>query len=902
VAAVYVSAPQVRVTSGDTVQLTAVARDAGGNPVTSGSVSWNSNNSAVAKVDSSGMVTAGALGMADVSAAMGGRTGVIRLQVLPQRIEVTPADASLTYGSQQQYSAVAFNSQNQPIPNVNFAWRILVAGGQFDSSTVTISNGGMVNATTLGYFVVRAGFVYANTPDQFEREFDGSTTVRVVPGDYKVTNLVSSALTYPSLRMRGKRTPIAVNDSGQLAFSTTLDGLTNALMTWNSSLNVLATAGTPGAMAGTVFYDFDNVSIDSQGNVLATAFTIGSSNSLVLANAAGLQLLLPDRAVADAVLDVTNVSTNRFSLSGSGDVALRGNFRYDGSTVNYAGLLRWSGGGLFLEASSKNPLPGLTGTVTFDDQYGLDGQGVLYFSASAGSGRAVYRKDPFKSPVKVIAVGDTLNGIAVRQLLQIAVAAGGDLVVQANLTDNSQVLLRYAGGFSGGAPTVMNSSPGYINQLYAVNAKGGVVWLGDAGPGYGLYLWAGDNTAPRFVLPRFGPSPTGEPVVDFYSAAVDGSGNVYASVRCVDTAWMLARVGGSPLMIANNGTPVAGPASLDLSTQLVLGGRTGAAHVLAGSNQRSIFQVDKSGLLPALVVGDRLPGGNTFTGNYSIVKSPSGDLIVTTDNGTFRLTSTGQSLVSGFPYQFPDGVSFFSPNNVAVNDHNQFVMLGNTNQGHQRLALFDGQAFRTIGYFNGGPPYQTPAPGGGVFTFINEIALNEAGQAMITAGTTAGASGVYFYDGNAWQSVCIYQTCKRDADTITNGFQLRASNNKFCMLLTMSNGFNRADCWEGGAWTKILRPGELTSDGTEINNMFTLDVNRKGDVALYGNTAGLGNPSVFLKTADGIYTVQSPVLQPEDGYYLLGIYSLDLKDDRRVFFVAQDWSGRMAVYEADPQF
>ena len=109
VATVYVSAPQVRITSGDAVQLSAVARDAAGNSVNS-AVTWSSNNAAVARVDSSGTVQTASLGFADVTATAAGRQGVIRLQVLPQRIEVTPADIAIPYGQQQRYQATAYDS------------------------------------------------------------------------------------------------------------------------------------------------------------------------------------------------------------------------------------------------------------------------------------------------------------------------------------------------------------------------------------------------------------------------------------------------------------------------------------------------------------------------------------------------------------------------------------------------------------------------------------------------------------------------------------------------------------------------------------------------------------------------------------------------------------------------
>ena len=95
IAAVYVSAPQVRITSGDSMQLSAVARDPGGNVVSSASFQWASNNSKVLQVDGSGAVIAASLGVADITASAGGRQGVIRVQVLPLHVEVTPADLKI---------------------------------------------------------------------------------------------------------------------------------------------------------------------------------------------------------------------------------------------------------------------------------------------------------------------------------------------------------------------------------------------------------------------------------------------------------------------------------------------------------------------------------------------------------------------------------------------------------------------------------------------------------------------------------------------------------------------------------------------------------------------------------------------------------------------------------------
>jgi hypothetical protein len=389
-------------------------------------------------------------------------------------------------------------------------------------------------------------------------------------------------------------------------------------------------------------------------------------------------------------------------------------------------------------------------------------------------------------------------------------------------------------------------------------------------------------------------------VADIYSAAVDGAGNVYATVRGVQTAWMLAKLTNSPAVLAANGTNIPVPANLDLSTLLVPGDRTGPAHFLAGGNQQSVFQADSRGLLPAMLVGDSLPGGASYTGNNFTRKSASGDLYVTTDTGLFRLNSASATMLTGFPVPMPDGVSVYSPFNLAVNDSNQYLALAGTNAPHQRLTLFDGRTLRTIAFLNGSAPFQTPSPAGGVFQSVNEMALNESGQAMINASVSGGSGGLFFYDGSTWSAVCVQSSCRLDNEVVTSIGSVRAVNNRFCAVFGTAAGNSRLDCWEAGTWTNIVKRGDVTSDGTEINSVFSAyDLNRNGDAAVAVNT-GLGSPNIFVKNAKGFSTVQSAVFPGPDGPYITSIYSIDMRDDRRIFFVAMDNTSRMVIYEADP--
>jgi hypothetical protein len=69
---------------GDTLELRAEPRDARGRPVEQREASWSSSDSEVAGVDSTGVVVATASGSATITATAEGKSGSVRITVLPQ--------------------------------------------------------------------------------------------------------------------------------------------------------------------------------------------------------------------------------------------------------------------------------------------------------------------------------------------------------------------------------------------------------------------------------------------------------------------------------------------------------------------------------------------------------------------------------------------------------------------------------------------------------------------------------------------------------------------------------------------------------------------------------------------------------------------------------------------------
>lgn len=81
VARVDVSVPGASLEIGETVQLSAVARTAGGAVAPSQTFSWSTSNASVATVTPQGLVTAVAVGTAEIRAVAQGRTGTSRIDV-----------------------------------------------------------------------------------------------------------------------------------------------------------------------------------------------------------------------------------------------------------------------------------------------------------------------------------------------------------------------------------------------------------------------------------------------------------------------------------------------------------------------------------------------------------------------------------------------------------------------------------------------------------------------------------------------------------------------------------------------------------------------------------------------------------------------------------------------------
>lgn len=110
---------------GDTLQLTAEPLDGNGNPVQDVTITWSSEDDAVATVDSDGLVTAAGNGTANITAAAGGASGTAAVTVSQVIVGMDVQPAATTFfslGDTIRLVAAGVDANGHPGSNLTVTW------------------------------------------------------------------------------------------------------------------------------------------------------------------------------------------------------------------------------------------------------------------------------------------------------------------------------------------------------------------------------------------------------------------------------------------------------------------------------------------------------------------------------------------------------------------------------------------------------------------------------------------------------------------------------------------------------------------------------------------------------------------------------------------------------------
>jgi hypothetical protein len=153
VATVIVTPGSLGLTVGQTAQLTATPRDAAGNALSGRAITWASAAPDLAAVDSTGLVTAAAVGTTTVTATSEGQSGTAPVAVSPvpvATVSVTPPSLDLIVGETGQLTATPRDAAGNPLSDRVVTWAS-------DPVAVAAVNGsGLVTAMAAGTATVTA--------------------------------------------------------------------------------------------------------------------------------------------------------------------------------------------------------------------------------------------------------------------------------------------------------------------------------------------------------------------------------------------------------------------------------------------------------------------------------------------------------------------------------------------------------------------------------------------------------------------------------------------------------------------------------------------------------------------------------------------------------------------------
>ena len=321
---------------------------------------------------------------------------------------------------------------------------------------------------------------------------------------------------------------------------------TSLLLYENDRFDLLISGGTPlssSQQQGGLIAHFQSLAINNRGQVLAHVDGFREPGGLMLADRSGSSLVVPWRTPIGGNLELENFRITPHSLNDSGEARFGAGIHsadFSNDIDPISALFRLSNGSLEIVWSTAPPLPGLADPIDFQD-FGIDGQGTVYFLIFDESKNALYRVSRSSQPEKIIGVGDefagsTVGGIGVGDAGSLAVAENGDVAFSVHLENGGQYVVWISRGQMESLP-VRN-----LGRVFAVSNTAGVLFEGNAGRGPGLYRWDSDTATPLLLQGRLAPNE--EPIRQIDNATMTSGGEVFAQIKDRGERFCCAPTGG----------------------------------------------------------------------------------------------------------------------------------------------------------------------------------------------------------------------------------------------------------------------------------------------------------------------------------------------------------------------
>ena len=898
ISSLQVLADSPKVISGRQTRVRAFARDPGGALIDL-SWRWTVSDANLASVGPDGTVTGRMPGIVRVRAtAPNGSFAESPVQILPGRLEIDPPSAEMTVGERRQFTVRVLDADGGPLNNVALRWQVL-SGAGFNSNAGSVTNG-MVRAISEGQLIVRAAVVYGTYIPGFQNEVIVDAPLRVVPPRAFRMRRVFNGFNVPPVRkIFFKPTAMSGNDAGELLYTTSFDGLASGLVTLrNGKVDLVMGAGLPGVTQSSIIYEFYNFAINSKSDVVAVGAMIGSGNVLWRGNPGGLEPFLWDNMLVGGLYEgLSGLRLSRCPLAEDGSVAFQANFRNVGVPAVYNGLFHMDRhGGVRLVASNQEPIEALGGIPVFDaDAYGPAPDESVYFLASSGARRGLFRQRLSEPPQKLLATGDAFNGGVINAFMgsgMFWVARNGDVVFGVQAT-NGNFLVRLPAGRLDQAQTLRLSG---WNSVQMVHPRHGVLFQGsEQGQPNGLYLWNGESRRNIFVTGR---TQVGGAAIDAMDgAAIDAGGAVTAIVRTAKAPQVLARFSGDdPLVLSRTGddAQVLVPNG---AWGLVQGGKQGGPHLLSSGFNSSIFEVTPEG--PRLVVptGEQIAGAWRFTGaaTWNTRRGNDGHLYVTQTTGYgLARKEAGKPLTQVIPAsrRVDDGATVGGPSEVRVNVKGELLTTHATDRGDSRLVYTTPAGAVTVVSNNG----SFSIDGFGTIVSWSDQVFDDRGRVLAILRNRESAPGLGLWSQGKWS--LVWRAGGRiDSRNVSSVANLKSMDDRFFFRVQLP----------GGVWAVVelrdepriaLDVDEVGANGIQVVNVGIYDVNRNGEILF--QSFAFGQTVYGVKTHAGFRHLHTNSTVTAEGDVLWRVVDMDLRDDGSAYLFFINLSDEAVLYRAEP--
>jgi uncharacterized protein YjdB len=246
---------------GSTLQLSATARDASGNPLTGRAITWSSSDPAVARVDETGLVSGLAAGTAVISATSEGRIGTADVRIRPvpiNSIDVTPPSATVAVGEATQLSATARDAAGVALAGRQIEWT------SSDPSIAAVNANGLVRSVAPGVVTITASAEGVRGTAAITVTAQPVASVEVNPASQTVQVGQSVQLTATPRNAAGA-------------------ALANRQVSWSSSNSAVAAVDADGTVRG-VAAGTATITATSEGRSGTAAITVSPAPPLPVAS------------------------------------------------------------------------------------------------------------------------------------------------------------------------------------------------------------------------------------------------------------------------------------------------------------------------------------------------------------------------------------------------------------------------------------------------------------------------------------------------------------------------------------------------------------------------------------------------------------------------------------------